>query len=148
MEYLVPANDMPVVPIPVCLMSDVGECLKLGGAIRAAIEKSGKRVAVISSSAFAHNLVRGPERWPTEEEQGLDKHFISLVNDHRTAATARAVFSSFAARAKYEMGGRAIATLMGALGDDFDGRMLGYGPSSGSGNPVIVFERVAEKAAA
>jgi 3,4-dihydroxyphenylacetate 2,3-dioxygenase len=148
MSYLVPEANMPCVPIPVCLMSDVGECLKLGGAIRTAIEKSGKRVAVISSSAFAHNLVRGPETWPTEEEQGLDRHFIGLLSDHRTAATARAIFTSFANRAKYEMGGRAIATLMGALGDGFDGRLLGYGPSSGSGNPVIVFEPVAGAQAA
>jgi len=36
----------------------------------------------------------------------------------------------------------------GALGDDFDGRMIGYGPSSGSGNPVIIFERVGAAQAA
>lgn len=148
MSYLVPDNDIPCVPLPVCLMSDAEECLELGRAVRAAIERSGKRVAVISSSAFAHNLVRGPERWPTDEEQGLDRHFIELLCDHRTAATARAIFSSFAARAKYEMGGRAVATLMGALGDDFDGTLLGYGPSSGSGNPVIVFEHAAATQAA
>jgi 3,4-dihydroxyphenylacetate 2,3-dioxygenase len=148
MSYLVPDATLPCVPIPVCLMSDVAESLALGAAIRSAIEKSGKRVAVISSSAFAHNLVRGPERWPTEEEQGLDRHFIQLLSNHHTAPTARAIFASFAARAKYEMGGRAIATLMGALGDDFDGRLLGYGPSSGSGNPVIVFDRVTAAQAA
>jgi 3,4-dihydroxyphenylacetate 2,3-dioxygenase len=142
MSYLVPDATMPCVPLPVCLMSGADECIALGRAVRSAIERSGKRVAVISSSAFAHNLVRGPERWPTDEEQGLDRHFIQLLCDHRTAATARAIFSSFAARAHYEMGGRAVATLMGALGEDFDGTLLGYGPSSGSGNPVIVFEPV------
>lgn len=139
MSYLVPGNDIPCVPLPVCLMSSIDECFTLGRAVRTAIEGSGKRVAVVSSSAFAHNLVRGPETWPTDEEQGLDKHFIALLSDHRTAATARAIFPSFVARAKYEMGGRAIATMMGALGDGFDGTLLGYGPSSGSGNPVIVF---------
>jgi 3,4-dihydroxyphenylacetate 2,3-dioxygenase len=141
MSYLVPNNDMPCVPLPVCLMSSIDECFALGRAVRTAIEKSGKRVAVISSSAFAHNLVRGPETWPTEEEQGLDRHLISLISDHTQAATARAIFPSFVSRAKYEMGGRAIATLLGALGDDFDGKLLGYGPSSGSGNPIIVFTR-------
>lgn len=148
MQYLTPENTIPVVPIPVCLASDIRECFALGGAIRTAIEQSGKRVAVISSSAFAHNLVRGPETWPTEEEQGIDRHMIGLMSDPQTAATARAVFPSFAARAKYEMGGRAVATLLGALGDDFRGTLIGYGPSSGSGNPVIIFERARAAAAA
>ena len=129
-------------------MSSIEECYDLGGAIRSAIEKSGRRVCVASSSAFAHNLVRGPETFPTEEEQKIDNHLLALMADARTMKTARDILPSFAARAKYEMGGRAIATLLGALGDDFAGTQVGYGPSSGSSNPVVIFRRVTVGAAA
>lgn len=40
-------------------------------------------------------------------------------------------------RADPEIGARHIAMLLGVTGPGHRGRLLGYGPSSGSGNPVI-----------
>lgn len=141
MKYLTPKGEISVVPASVCLASDLDESLKFGEAIRDAILASDKRAAVVSSAAFSHNLVRGPERWPTPEEQAIDRHLIDLLLPGGQLATAKALLPSFAARAKFEMGGRPLATLLGALTDDFTGELHGYGPSSGSGNPVILFQR-------
>jgi 3,4-dihydroxyphenylacetate 2,3-dioxygenase len=145
LQYLTPKWDVPVVSLPVCLMSTLDESMQLGAAIREAVEQTGRRAAVVSSSAFAHNLVRGPERWPTAEEKAVDDHMIELMTEGRLA-TARALLPTFAHQAQYEMGGRAIATLLGALGDGWKGTFYGYGPSSGSGNPVIIFDRAKELA--
>jgi 3,4-dihydroxyphenylacetate 2,3-dioxygenase len=140
LKYLTPNGEIPVVPASVCLASNLDESAKFGEAIRAAILAGKKRVAVISSAAFAHNLVRGPEKWPTPEEQAIDRHMIDILLQGQIA-TAKSLLPSFAARAKYEMGGRQLATLLGALGgDDCTGELYGYGPSSGSGNPVILFK--------
>lgn len=140
LKYLTPDGEIPIIPVSACLASTLGECFQFGEAIRAAIEKTGRRAAVISSAAFAHNLVRGPERWPTEEEQAVDRHMIELLNEGRLD-TARSLLPTFAARAQYEMGGRPVATLLGALGEGFRSEYYGYGPSSGSGNPVLIFDR-------
>ncbi len=145
LQYLTPKWDVPVVSLPVCLMSTLDESMQLGAAVREAVEQTGRRAAVISSSAFAHNLVRGPERWPTPEEKAVDDHMIELMTEGRLA-TARALLPTFAHQAQYEMGGRTIATLLGALGDGWKGTSYGYGPSSGSGNPVIIFDRAKELA--
>lgn len=147
LQYLTPKWNVPVVSLPVCLMSSLDESMQLGAAIREAVEQTGRRAAVVSSSAFAHNLVRGPERWPTPEEKAVDDHLIELMTQGRLS-TARALLPTFALQAHYEMGGRTVATLLGALGDGWKGDFYGYGPSSGSGNPVIIFDRENELAPA
>lgn len=148
LRYLIADSGIPVVPVSSCLASSVDESAAFGQAIRAAALASKKRVVVISSAAFAHNLVRGPEKWPTPEEQAIDKHMISLLLPGGQLATAKALLPGFASRAKYEMGGRPLATLLGAMTDDYRGELYGYGPSSGSGNPVIVFRPDHRSAAA
>lgn len=139
LRYLLADSGIPVVPVSSCLASNVDESAAFGQAIRSAVQAGDKRVAMISSAAFAHNLVRGPEKWPTPEEQAIDKHMIGLLLPGGQLKTAQALLPGFAARAKYEMGGRPLATLLGALTDTYRGELYGYGPSSGSGNPVIVF---------
>jgi len=145
LRYLTPDGDIPVVPISTCLTSTLEECLAFGEAISQAIKKTGRRAAVVSSSAFAHNVVRGPEKWPAAEERIVDEHMIELLTGNRLT-TARELLPGFANRAKYEQGGRPLATLLGALGKGFRGELYGYGPSSGSGNPIIVFEPIGKLA--
>jgi len=145
LQYLTPKWDVPVVSLSACLMSSLDECMQFGAAVREAVEQTGRRAAVVSSSAFAHNLVRGPETWPTPQERAVDDHLIELMTQGRLD-TARALLPTFAHQACYEMGGRCIATLLGALGDGWKGTFYGYGPSSGSGNPVIIFDRAGELA--
>jgi 3,4-dihydroxyphenylacetate 2,3-dioxygenase len=139
LQYLAPDSEIPVVSISTCLTSTLEECFTLGGAIRSAIEQSGRRAAVLASSAFAHNVVRSPETWPTAGEREVDRSLIELLTGSQLDA-ARRFLPEFAAAAHYEQGGRPLATLLGALEHDYRGSLYGYGPSSGSGNPIIAFE--------
>ena len=145
-RYLLPDGGVPVVPISSCPLSSIAEYLTLGAALRDAVAASGRRVALVASSAFAHNLVRGPETWPTPSERAIDDHLIALLTRGELGA-ARAVLPAFATGAKYEMGGKPVAAMLGALGDDFRGECYAYGPSSGSGNPVLAFESLPALAA-
>jgi 3,4-dihydroxyphenylacetate 2,3-dioxygenase len=138
-RYLTPDERLPVVPVSSCPVSTLAEYLAFGAAIRRAVESSGKRVVLVASSAFAHNLVRGPETWPTREEKEIDDHLIRML-EHGELAEARGVLPAFAARARYEQGGKPVAAFLGALPEGWRGRFYGYGPSSGSGNPILAFE--------
>ncbi len=146
-HYLDPEGTIPVVLVGTVLLADLDECAKAGAAIRRAVEATGRRAVFVASTAFAHKLVRGPDRWPTEERQTLDHRFLDMLKTGRIAE-ARTWFPEYTKAVVGEMGGRAIATLLGTLGDDedakFEGRQFGpYGQSSASGNASISIRAVA-----
>jgi len=135
-RYIAPRYDIPVVPVSTCLLADLEECTRWGAAIAEAIEESSKRVVFIASGALSHVLVRGPEKWPTEELQRLDYKFIELATQGR-AQELQSFLPLFAREVEAEMGGRHLATLVGATGGSFRGRLHAYGPSSGSGQVAL-----------
>src|ERR1051326_1124553 len=138
LQYLDPAQRIPVVTMGTCILADLDECYRIGIAVREAAEQSGKRVVFIASSALSHRLVRNPAAWPTEEHRSLDRRFLAMLSDGRLTE-ARRFLDSFAPEAQVEMGGRNLASMLGALdGLDAD-RLAGeeygeYGPSSGAGH--------------
>lgn len=136
LRYLTPRFDVPVVPLSSCLLADLQECIGWGEAIAEGIRQSAKRVVVIASGALSHVLVRGPERWPTEECQRLDHEFVELVTQGR-AEEMKAFFPKFVKDTDAEMGGCHLAILLGATGGTFRGKLHAYGPSSGTGNAVV-----------
>ena len=91
---------------------------------------------VIASGALSHTLVRGPERWPSDECQALNRKFIELVTQGK-GGEIKSFFPGFVKDAEVEMGGRHLAVLLGATGGLFRGKLHAYGPSSGSGNAVV-----------
>lgn len=138
LQYLDPAQRIPVVTMGTCILADLDECYRVGTAVREAAAKSGKRVAFVASSALSHRLVRNPASWPTEEDQEQDQRFIAMLRDGRTNE-ARGFLAGYAERTLAEMGGRNIASMLGALdglgADRLSGRQYGeYGPSSGAGH--------------
>ena len=138
-RYLTPQFDLPIVPISSCLLADLHECVRWGEAIAEGIRQTSKRVMVVASGALSHALVRGPEKWPSEESQRLDRRFVELVTQGR-ADELKSFFSAFARDVDAEMGGRHLAVLLGATGGAFRGRLHAYGPSSGTGNAVVSLE--------
>lgn len=136
LRYLTPQFDIPVVPISSCLLAGIDECIRWGEAIAEAVRRGPKRVIVIASGALSHVLVRGPERWPSEECQRLDHQFVELVTNGR-AGELKSFFPAFVKDVDAEMGGRHLAILLGATGGTFRGKLHAYGPSSGSGNAVV-----------
>ena len=141
LQYLDPAQRIPVVTMGTCILADLDECYRVGRAISEAALKSGKRVVFVASSALSHRLVRNPASWPTEADQALDRRFVALLEAGRTSEARRAL-AGFAAEAQVEMGGRNIASMLGALdgipSQQLVGREFGeYGPSSGAGHTNI-----------
>jgi len=135
-QYLTPKFDVPVVPVSCCLLADLQECLRFGEAVGAAVRGSSRRAVVVASGALSHKLVRGPSSWPTEENQKLDHQFIDMVTRGR-AEEIKEFFPSFCRTTQAEMGGRHVAMLLGATAGIFKGKLHAYGPSSGTGNPVV-----------
>jgi 3,4-dihydroxyphenylacetate 2,3-dioxygenase len=135
-QYLTPKFDVPVVPLSCCLMANIAECLRFGEAVGAAVRASSRRAVVVASGALSHKLVRGPSTWPTEENQKLDRQFIDMVT-HGRADEIKTFFPNFCKTTQAEMGGRHVAMLLGATGGTFKGKLHAYGPSSGTGNPVV-----------
>jgi 3,4-dihydroxyphenylacetate 2,3-dioxygenase len=135
-QYLTPKFDVPVIPVSCCLLADIAECLRFGEAVGAAVRESSRRAVVIASGALSHKLVRGPETWPKDEDQKLDQQFIDMVT-HGRAEEIKKFFPSFCKTTQAEMGGRHVAMLLGATGGTFKGKLHAYGPSSGTGNPVV-----------
>lgn len=147
LAHLDPDAKVPVVGVPVVLMSDVNECLRAGAAIHETAKRLGRQAVVLASSALSHALVRGREHWPTPERIDSDRRMIELLK-RGDLAIAIEQFPDYARATVAEMGGRAIATMLGAakaLADDggtLSGVQFGeYAQSSGSGNANLVVSR-------
>jgi len=138
--YIDPDCEIPVVQIPTVLSADHDECRLAGRLVDEAARTSGRRALFIASSALTHAVVRGRHNWPTPERMQLDRKFIDLLRAGDLDRIDK-WFPEYAAAVKAEMGGRVIATLLGALhalkatGRKILGRQFGdYTQSSGSGN--------------
>ena len=138
--YLDPLFSLPVVLLGCCVMADIDECMAVGEAVAQAAKWSGRRVAFVASTALAHQLVRGPDRWPSKDHQARDKAYIDLLCEG-AIAKAKREFPSYARAVAAEMGGRILATHLGTMDDDraYKGQQFGtYGQSSGSGNASVL----------
>jgi len=144
LSHLDPKAEVAVVAVPVVLMADIDECLRAGEAIHRAAKKQQRRVVVIASSALTHALVRGREHWPTQERVDADKAVIDQIKKGAIDAVI-AGFPDYARAGVVEMGGRAIATMLGATralagekGPLAAQQFGDYAQSSGSGNANLV----------
>jgi 3,4-dihydroxyphenylacetate 2,3-dioxygenase len=144
LSHLDPDAEVPVVSLPSVLMSDHAECLKAGEVIHATAKRLNRRAVFIASTAFAHVLARGRHNWPTPDRMAADRAFIDQL---RGGAIDEAIagLGDYAKRVGAEMGGRPLATLLGALRamradqGPLVGRQYGeYAQSSGSGNAVLL----------
>lgn len=144
LSHLDPKADVAVVSVPVVLMADIDECLRAGEGIHSAARKLQRCVVVIASSALTHALVRGRESLPTRERIDADKRVIDLLKRGAIDAVI-AGFPDYARAGVVEMGGRAIATMLGATralarekGPLAAQQFGDYAQSSGSGNANLV----------
>lgn len=138
LQYLDPAQRIPVVTMGTCVMADLDECYQVGLAVRDAAATTGKRVAFVASSALSHKLVRDPAAWPLKEHQALDDQYKALLVAGKITE-ARRFLDAYAPETKVEMGGRNLASMLGVLDGLPAGRLRGaeygeYGPSSGAGH--------------
>ncbi len=137
--YLDRAQELPMVPVSVCLAADLKESFEWGRHIAQAARESGKRVGFVASGSVSHKLVRGPEKRPKPVDEELDHRFAKMLaaDEYRQAWEW---LPEFAEAAEPEMGGRHLAMMLGAIlesAQDFEATVHAYGSSSGSGNYVI-----------
>ena len=60
LRYLTPANHVPIVPISLCHLADLGETLRWGRAIGVAVRDGRKRVILAVTGALSHRLRARP----------------------------------------------------------------------------------------
>lgn len=138
--HMDPDAAVPVVQIPTVLAADRDECRLAGCLVDEAARATGKRAVFIASSALTHAVVRGRQNWPTPERMELDRKMIGLLCAG-DLDRINAWFSEYSTAVKAEMGGRVLATLLGAMQalsagrGKLSGTQFGdYAQSSGSGN--------------
>jgi 3,4-dihydroxyphenylacetate 2,3-dioxygenase len=144
LQYIDPSAEVPVVGLPVVLMADHGECLRAGAAVHETAKRQNKRVVFLASTALSHLLVRGRHNWPTPERVEADKRFVDLLKRGAIDETI-AGFTEYSKKTVAEMGGRALATMVGVMaamsreGKPIVARQYGdYAQSSGSNNAVLL----------
>ena len=137
--YLDRAQQVPAVPVSVCLSANLEESFAWGRHIAQTAKALGRRAVFVASGSVSHKLVRGPEKWPTAADQALDRRFARMLADG-DYEKVWAWLPEYAEAAEPEMGGRHLAMMLGALvetGARFEADLHAYGPSSGSGNYVV-----------
>jgi 3,4-dihydroxyphenylacetate 2,3-dioxygenase len=144
LQYIDPAAEVAVVGVPVVLMADHGECLRAGAAVHTTAKKLGKRVVFLASTALSHLLVRGRHNWPTPERVEADKRFIEFLKRGAIDEVIQG-FTEYSKKVVAEMGGRALATMVGVVSAmSRDGKVMAarqfgdYAQSSGSNNAVLL----------
>jgi len=141
LKYIDPEGTLPVVTLPTVILSDLDECMRVGRVVDETARARNERVVYLSSTALSHALVRGPERWPTDERRALDEEFVQRLESGDLQALIR-WFPDYARASVAEMGGRVVAGFLGALSamasQPYGARRFGeYAQSSGSGNLSI-----------
>ena len=96
------------------MCSDVDENRKVGRLVHEVGKDTDKKLVFVSSCALSHEVVRGPERWPTEERQRLDRKFIELTTKGRVDELT-AWMPEFVREGVAEMGGRTISSMVGGI---------------------------------
>src|SRR5262249_21546369 len=137
--YLDRAQRTAAIPVSVTLANDLEECFAWGRHVVHAVRALGRRAVFVASGSVSHKLVRGPEKWPSPEDQELDHRFARILADGEYEKAWRWL-PEWSDTVKAEMGGRHLAMMLGALieeGRRFPATVHAYGPSSGSGNYVI-----------
>ena len=142
--HMDPDAELCVVQIPTVLAADYDECRLAGRLVDEAARATGKRAVFIASSALTHAVVRGRHNWPTPERMEMDRKMIGML----CAGDLNGIdawFAEYSAAVKAEMGGRVLATLLGAMqalsagAGGLSGRQFGdYAQSSGSGNVNVL----------
>jgi 3,4-dihydroxyphenylacetate 2,3-dioxygenase len=138
--YLDRAQRIPTVPVSVTLANDLDECFRWGQHIVRALRTSPRTRAVfVASGSVSHKILRGPEKWPTPEDQALDHRFARLLADGAYDRLWKWL-PEYAEIVQAEMSGRHLAMMLGVViesGRAFRATLHAYGPSSASGNYVI-----------
>ena len=138
LQYIDPDAALKLITIPTVILADLQECIRVGEIIDSVAKAQNKRAAFIASTALSHALVRGPEQWPSRSDQACDTKLTEMLQDGDIAQAIQWL-PEYAKSATAEMGGRVVASFLGAASTlskhHLTTTVFGeYAQSSGSGN--------------
>lgn len=134
------AREVPaIIPTSTCLMSDDEECIRWGAVLADQVAASDLNAGLLISGSFSHRLVREPAAGPLPAHESMDHEAMELLRSGLLAECCE-MLPKMRAEVEVEMGARHLFTALGAMRRQgaWRGEKFGYGPSSGSGNPVLL----------
>lgn len=136
--HVAPSANIPVVPMSITALP-AEDHLAWGEAIRAAVAKSGKRVAFVSTGSIAHRLDRldfsGGTPWPEGEQ--IEREIIDLILARKYDALVHFDRDKWMEVApEGDLG--PLFIMLGALGQTFAPRLVAYEQAFGSVGMAII----------
>lgn len=138
-----------VVPMGCNIHSTIAENLKVGEALRRAIEKSDRKVAFLASGSLSHSFPTNEltrlylDQISHEFNARMDKHVLDLWEQGRTSEFIE-ILPDYNEKCSGEAGMADTAMLFGVLGGhSYEGRgeiLCDYFPSTGTGQVVVDFD--------
>lgn len=144
LRFLNPDNTIPVAVVSCNIYAGQEDSLTLGRAMRQAIEESGKRAVVVTCTGlsgrfFTEEVDPHTDRFARVEDDTCNRRILDLISQGKNAEVL-ALSAEYARAAVADMGFKAFAWLMGALGTpSTPGTVLAYGPVWGTGAAVVEY---------
>jgi 2-aminophenol/2-amino-5-chlorophenol 1,6-dioxygenase alpha subunit len=144
LRFLNPDNTIPVAVVSCNIYAGQEDSLTLGRAMRQAIEESGKQAAVVACTGlsgrfFTEEVDPRTDRFARVEDDTWNRRILDLITQGKNAEVL-ALSAEYGQAAVADMGFKAFAWLMGALGTPTTpGTVLAYGPVWGTGAAVVEY---------
>jgi len=143
-RFLNPDNTIPVAVVSCNIYAGQEDSLTLGRAMRRAIEESGRRAVVVACTGlsgrfFTEEVDPRTDRFARAEDDTWNRRVLDLITQGKNAEVLT-LSAEYAQAAVADMGFKAFAWLMGALGTPTTpGTVLAYGPVWGTGAAVVEY---------
>lgn len=138
-----PGNRIPAAMASCNMYAEKQETLSIGQAAMRALEKHGKRTAIVcvsglSSRYHTEEIPYEKDRISSQKDDEWNRKVLEILGEGRLEDTSE-VAREFSRQANADMGFRAIWWLNGLCGktNDFTGRVFGYEPIYGSGAGLV-----------
>lgn len=146
LRFLNSDSSIPLSVVSCNIYAGQEDSLKLGKAIHQTIVESGKRVVVVavtglSGRFFTKEINPQEDRIAKEEDDVWNRRILKLIEQGKNSDVL-AISGEYAQAAGPDMGFKAFAWLMGAVGtQSWTGKVLAYGPVWGSGAAVVEYAK-------
>ncbi|MDX9731805.1 MAG: Rid family hydrolase [Bdellovibrionales bacterium] len=142
-KLLNPTNRLPAAMASCNMYAEKQETLSIGQAAMRAIEKHGKRVAVVcitglSSRYHTEDIPYAEDRFSSSKDDEWNRKILEIFGEGRLEDVSE-VAREYSVQANADMGFRGIWWLNGLAGktNDFSGRVFGYETIYGTGAGVV-----------
>ena len=142
-KLLNPDNEIPMGIVSCNVYADRGETLVLGKAARDAIEASGKKVAVVASTALSNRMYTTTidpqnDKIYSQKDDEWNRKLLELLEEGRLEDVSQ-LARQFAAEAHGEQRMKAMWWLAAVMGEtnNYSGKLFGYEAVYGTGQALL-----------